>query len=146
MVLELNGTRGITLPTLRKGDKGADVKALQKALIEVGFSINGGKPNGVYGPATKSAVEMYQAQEHIRGGSDGIAGKYTLEALGFDWRGPKVTPKPTPKPTPEPDMGDGDNPLTAPMTDWSKYLLWGGVAVLGVLVAKKKGWLKRKRG
>jgi hypothetical protein len=44
--------------TLKPGDTGDQVSALQRALASLGFSP--GKVDGVYGPGTKSAVEQFQ--------------------------------------------------------------------------------------
>jgi peptidoglycan hydrolase-like protein with peptidoglycan-binding domain len=46
---------------LRYGSLGADVKALQTALISAGLKVRGGA-DGVYGVATQDAVKQFQAQ------------------------------------------------------------------------------------
>ena len=63
--------------TLKPGDTGAQVEALQRALASLGFST--GKVDGVYGPATKSAVEDFQRSVNIT--ADGIVGPVTLGKL-----------------------------------------------------------------
>jgi hypothetical protein len=63
--------------TLNPGDTGVQVKKLQQALAAVGFSP--GKPDGVYGPATKVAVERFQVAKGL--GEDGVVGPATLNAL-----------------------------------------------------------------
>jgi Putative peptidoglycan binding domain len=63
--------------TLKPGDQGAQVKTLQRALASLGFSP--GKIDGVYGPATQSAVERFQRSEQLT--VDGIVGPETLHAL-----------------------------------------------------------------
>lgn len=58
---------------LRKGDKGSDVAALQKAL--------GIRADGDFGPATDSAVRLFQADRGLV--VDGIAGAMTRRVLGL---------------------------------------------------------------
>ena len=75
----LGGT-GATPPrtTLRPGDRGDDVKALQTRL-----NIHGATPaltvDGSYGPATTAAVEAFQTANGLD--VDGIAGPQTQAAL-----------------------------------------------------------------
>ena len=63
--------------TLNPGDTGAEVKTLQTALNSLGYSL--GKPDGVYGPATQSAVEQFQAANNLA--TDGVVGQETLAKL-----------------------------------------------------------------
>ena len=49
---------------LKYNDKGADVLALQKILVKLGFLTT--TPNGHYGPATVTAVKKLQAAHKIR--------------------------------------------------------------------------------
>lgn len=58
---------------LRKGDKGPDVAALQRAL--------GITPDSDFGPQTDQAVRMFQADQGLV--VDGIAGIMTRRALGI---------------------------------------------------------------
>ncbi len=60
------------MDTLRNGDKGQQVRALQKIL-------GGLKVDGSFGPATKSAVEAYQREYKLS--ADGIVGPKTWEML-----------------------------------------------------------------
>lgn len=62
---------GAPRTTLRKGDRGDDVKALQTKL--------GIMPDGDFGPGTESAVKLFQ--EHHGLPADGIAGHMTMKAL-----------------------------------------------------------------
>jgi murein L,D-transpeptidase YcbB/YkuD len=64
--------------TLKPGDKGTQVAVLQGALAKLGFSS--GKADGVYGPATTSAVKQFQQSAGLT--ADGIVGPATLRALG----------------------------------------------------------------
>jgi hypothetical protein len=63
--------------TLKPGDTGSQVKLLQQSLATLGFSS--GKPDGVYGPATKNAVERFQVSQGLP--EDGIVGPQTLAAI-----------------------------------------------------------------
>lgn len=63
-------------PILRKGDKGPDVIRLQTLLNSHGASL---REDGDFGPGTEAAVKLVQAKIGLV--ADGIAGKYTLEAL-----------------------------------------------------------------
>ncbi|NES19834.1 MAG: CHAP domain-containing protein [Symploca sp. SIO3E6] len=61
------GSTDFALPTLtrvlRRGTKGEDVKALQRALNELGF--NAGDVDGDFGPNTERAVRAFQANAGI---------------------------------------------------------------------------------
>jgi hypothetical protein len=72
-------TPTVTAPsqTLSPGATGDQVKVLQQALNSLGFST--GKPDGVYGPATQTAVEQFQASKGLA--EDGVVGQQTLAAL-----------------------------------------------------------------
>lgn len=65
--------------TLRKGSTGSDVKALQEALIDLGYSCGKYGADGDYGSATKSAVESFQEQNGLE--VDGIAGEETFAKI-----------------------------------------------------------------
>jgi len=69
----------VTLPktTLKPGDTGAQVKALQRALKSLGYPV--GKVDGQYGPATKTAVASFQHAAGLT--EDGVFGPKTLNAL-----------------------------------------------------------------
>ncbi|WP_233873658.1 peptidoglycan-binding protein [Paraburkholderia adhaesiva] len=64
---------------LKQGDSGDDVKTLQQALVEHGFSP--GAVDGMYGQGTVAAVMALQKSENLL--PDGIAGPRTLYALGL---------------------------------------------------------------
>ncbi|MEM1392178.1 MAG: peptidoglycan-binding protein [Cyanobacteria bacterium P01_D01_bin.116] len=72
------------LPTLRRifswGDKGEDVKALQKALNYLGF--NSGAVDGDFGDQTEAAVKAFQLRKDLL--VDGEVGPITWKALGGD--------------------------------------------------------------
>jgi hypothetical protein len=63
--------------TLKPGDQGTQVKALQRALAHLGYPP--GKVDGIYGPLTKGAVARFQTAAKVK--ADGICGPVTLAAL-----------------------------------------------------------------
>lgn len=70
------------LPTdalLRRGDRGADVKALQRALRTCGYEL---EIDGIFGPITEFCVKSYQGTHDLA--RDGIVGPLTWAALGGD--------------------------------------------------------------
>jgi hypothetical protein len=72
-----NTTPQFGTQTLQTGSTGPEVKALQQALISLGFLS--GTADGQYGPATKIAVERFQVAKKLS--EDGVAGQQTLQAL-----------------------------------------------------------------
>lgn len=67
------------MKTLKRGDKGNDVWALQEALVKNGFDC--GAPDGKFGPNTERWVKAFQKAKGLK--ADGIAGEKTLIALGL---------------------------------------------------------------
>lgn len=65
--------------TIRRGDSGPDVKALQQALLDAGF--NPGALDGAFGGGTQAALLAFQASEGLL--ADGVAGPRTRTALGL---------------------------------------------------------------
>ena len=63
--------------TLKPGDNGAQVKLLQSALAQLGYSP--GTVDGVYGTSTTTAVTAFQRAHKLT--TDGILGPATLAAL-----------------------------------------------------------------
>ena len=63
--------------TLKPGDSGPQVKALQRELASLGYSV--GAIDGHYGKATTKAVTAFQRSHHLT--ADGIVGPATLLAL-----------------------------------------------------------------
>ncbi len=63
--------------TLKPGDSGAQVKALQQELASLGYSV--GTIDGNYGAATSKAVTAFQRAHHLT--ADGVVGPATLVAL-----------------------------------------------------------------
>ena len=70
---------GDFLPTLRKGDRGDNVKLLQSALSEAGYDC--GSVDGIFGAKTRSAVKAYQKGHGLK--VDGIVGTQTWTSLGL---------------------------------------------------------------
>ncbi len=64
---------------LSYGDTGADVKALQEALISLDFSCGKWGADAEFGKATKSAVVAFQTASNLD--ADGIVGPKTIAAL-----------------------------------------------------------------
>lgn len=69
--------RVLPTTTLKPGDTGAQVRALQRALKALGYPV--GTIDGQYGPATKTAVAAFQHAEGLT--ADGVFGPKTLNAL-----------------------------------------------------------------
>jgi len=63
--------------TLKPGDSGGQVRALQRALKGLGYSV--GTVDGQYGPSTKTAVASFQHDAGLT--ADGVFGPKTLNAL-----------------------------------------------------------------
>ncbi len=69
-----------TLVGLSQGSTGTDVVALQKALIAAGVTVPGGA-DGVFGPATKSALTAYQSRSGLS--TTGTLDEASATALGL---------------------------------------------------------------
>ncbi|EKK3981388.1 peptidoglycan-binding protein [Cronobacter sakazakii] len=65
------------MSSLRFGDRGTEVKALQKMLNAEGYNLGA---DGIFGRKTEHAVRLFQAKKSLY--VDGIAGRRTLAALG----------------------------------------------------------------
>lgn len=63
--------------TLKPGSSGPQVKRLQRALAQLGYSP--GRVDGGYGPATANAVGQFQRANGLQ--PDGVLGPKTLQAL-----------------------------------------------------------------
>ena len=81
--------------TLQVGDRGEDVKKLQRRLAELGYLND--KIDGIFGQNTKKAVERFQYYNNLT--QDGKAGKATLtklyESASVVTAPPYITPNPT---------------------------------------------------
>jgi len=65
--------------TLRFGDSGSEVRAMQSALKALNFTVS---VDGVFGEETLAAVKLYQLHSVMK--VDGVAGPVTLEKLYAD--------------------------------------------------------------
>ncbi len=63
--------------TLRRGDRGSTVVALQKALVAIGYDP--GATDGVFGANTQAAVLDFQRSNNLQ--PDGVVGKETARTL-----------------------------------------------------------------
>jgi peptidoglycan hydrolase-like protein with peptidoglycan-binding domain len=70
----------LTERTLRKGDRGEDVKVLQQQLLDLGFDPNG--VDGIFGPGTERALRAFQQSAGIT--VDGLAGGQTQAAISAE--------------------------------------------------------------
>ncbi len=79
--------------TMRPGDRGDAVSALQEKLITLKFYES--QPDGIYGAGTENAVRQFQRANGLA--ADGIAGEKTQAALARAIiPSPSVQPSPTP--------------------------------------------------
>lgn len=63
-------------PTLRKGNRGAEVRLLQETLNKYGYNLT---VDGIFGEMTRQAVCHFQIQRGLE--CDGIVGRYTWKEL-----------------------------------------------------------------
>lgn len=83
---------------LTMGAKGEGVQALQQALLDLGFAVNGGA-DGAFGLKTAQALRNFQASQHLS--ATGVLDAATLRALdevapapGLKaWEDPNLSPK-----------------------------------------------------
>ena len=90
-------------PILKTGSRGDAVKQLQLRLKELGYLP--GAADGQFGPATETAVILFQQQHGLT--PDGKAGPATTELL-YSSAAKPFTPTPTPAPTPTPSAAPTD--------------------------------------
>lgn len=69
----------VTLPVLRRGDKGESVKAMQRLLIANGYNCGGYGADGDFGAATEKALKSFQKAKGLA--VDGICGPATWASL-----------------------------------------------------------------
>ncbi len=90
----------IVYTTLYVGDRGENVKRLQRRLTELGYLND--TIDGIYGQKTKRAVERFQYYNGLN--SDGVAGQSTqymlYESRNVVLAPPDISPTPSPSPTP----------------------------------------------
>lgn len=73
------GEAPIGRPTLRKGDKGTDVKDMQELLLLHGYGLGKYGADGAFGNATLAAVKAFQKENGLT--ADGVCGPNTWDAL-----------------------------------------------------------------
>jgi len=73
---EQEKTFSLTVPVLKRGRKGGEVKALQAHLVGYGFDL---QLDGSFGPATEAAVKQYQEDNDLT--VDGKAGSQTRKHM-----------------------------------------------------------------
>lgn len=74
-----NDGNNLTIRTMKKGDKGEDVRALQILLKGRGYNGNMYTPDGVFGSNTEGAVKLYQKAKGLP--ANGIADPATIKSL-----------------------------------------------------------------
>jgi len=96
------GGGGLKPTTLRRGDRGQEIRNLQQALNNQGYDLS---VDGVFGHDTEQAVKDFQSNNGLR--ADGYVGAQTRSALGMSSRMASVThasneraPAPKVAPTP----------------------------------------------
>lgn len=121
--------------TVKYGDTGDDVKAVQKRLAELGYYT--GKIDGLFGNGTYNAVKLFQARNSLS--VDGKAGLHTLARLfsdeainAEDGTTDEVPPTPTPTATPSRTLRLGN-------TGADVILLQSRLIVLGYLKSTADG-------
>ncbi|MBW5485175.1 peptidoglycan-binding domain-containing protein [Streptomyces bambusae] len=67
--------------TLRMGDRGSEVRALQERLFGQGFTYV--SVTGVYDAQTRRAVAQLQRDRDLKGDQPGVYGPYTRQAFGI---------------------------------------------------------------
>ena len=110
--------------TLKHGSRGEQVRAVQEALITLGYLK--GKADGIFGNKTENAVRKFQRKNKLK--VDGLVGKKTM-ALLLELAAkkkssvkPTPTPDPTPTPTPTPTP-DPEQPSSPVAPDGSRIRL-----------------------
>lgn len=90
--------KNATSSTLRIGDSGSPVKAMQQRLIDLKYLTGGA--DGIFGPKTYLALQSFQSNNKLQ--SDGVAGSLTLAKLSDSSAlaagGAALLPTPTPAP------------------------------------------------
>ncbi len=76
--------------TLRRGDRGEGVYAIQQLLVEQGY-LNAGGADGIFGGGTEKALMKYQQDRNLN--PDGVAWPQTIKDLQHDY-GPWEIVKP----------------------------------------------------
>jgi hypothetical protein len=94
---------------LRRGSRGEDVKRVQQALLDAGYTIG---VDGIFGPQTDSVVRQLQKDRSLD--VDGIVGPLTLGALG-------LAGAPSSAPTSTPASAPSSGPSSMPSFDAATF-------------------------
>ncbi len=126
--------------TVRYGMRGDSVRALQEALISLGYRP--GSADGVCGKGTVSAIRAFQTDYKLT--SDGVAGASTLAQINAAMQkglaAPAASASPTPVPTDpaEVESEESDDSISIPASSLSRgdrgddvYTLQRALALLG---------------
>ena len=94
----------LNAPTMRWGERGEPVAIVQKAYVDLGYSMpastrEGGTMDGIFGKETYAVTRNFQSKHSL--GVDGVIGKQTLGELDRLFQ-TDTPPGPTPGPTPVP--------------------------------------------
>ena len=100
--------------SLKVGSTGADVKSLQKKLIELGFLS--GKADGIFGNKTEEAVKSFQKANKLK--ADGIAGQKTLSSLESASPSSGGEQHDNPSPTPAPQLSSKPSAGKVQYANW----------------------------
>jgi len=141
-------------PAMRWGERGEPVALVQKAYVDLGYSMpvssNGGKMDGIFGKETYAVTRSFQSKHSL--GVDGIIGKQTLHELdrllkGSAPPGPTppgptpVPPKPTPPPAPPKPPSNAKFEASKPLNGFDHTVIppWQMVPKSGTKVVRLMG-------
>ncbi len=95
---------------MKLGDKGSDVRSMQRRLAELGYYEE--KDNGYFGVATERAVKSFQKRNKIE--ETGVIDQASRDLMYSPHARYLVDPTPTPKPTPKPTVKPTATPKATP--------------------------------
>lgn len=106
---------------LKEGDRGADVRLMQEALIELGYDVGKKGADGAYGKDTKAAVTQFQTIANMFGAKLEVTGEADADTMKLlldeEHPIPNATPTPVPPtevPTETPTEAPTETPTQAP--------------------------------